>query len=198
MGAIRREMRELAQRRAAIERERDEFRRRGYDNPYGGFGNEQVLGERARRHARRHPAGRGAARRAEPGLPAAPRPLGQRLWRRRALPVPLPRRGRRRRGRLLAPAAASAAAAAVSGRAGASEPRPSLSPPRERGLGPFTGAEASPKGGGEGACSLHPATAPLPDRLRRSVPPPQRGRESALSPRSSRSPPPRAWRRGAR
>jgi hypothetical protein len=43
MGAIRREMRDLAQRRAAIERERDEFRRRGYDNPYGGFGNEQVL-----------------------------------------------------------------------------------------------------------------------------------------------------------
>jgi hypothetical protein len=43
MGQIRREMRDLAQRRAAIERERDEFRRRGYDNPYGGFGNEQVL-----------------------------------------------------------------------------------------------------------------------------------------------------------
>jgi chromosome segregation ATPase len=43
MGAIRREMRDLVQRRAAIERERDEFRRRGYDNPYGGFGNEQVL-----------------------------------------------------------------------------------------------------------------------------------------------------------
>jgi hypothetical protein len=43
IGTIRREMRELAGRRAQIERERDEFRRRGYDNPYGTFGNEQVL-----------------------------------------------------------------------------------------------------------------------------------------------------------
>ena len=35
-----RQLKETAQRRATIERERDEFRRRGYDNPYGSFGNE--------------------------------------------------------------------------------------------------------------------------------------------------------------
>ena len=38
-----REMRELAFRRSQIEEERDEFKRRGRDNPYGTFGNEQVL-----------------------------------------------------------------------------------------------------------------------------------------------------------
>ena len=43
IGTIRREMRELAFRRSQIEEERDEFKRRGRDNPYGTFGNEQVL-----------------------------------------------------------------------------------------------------------------------------------------------------------
>jgi hypothetical protein len=43
MGQIRRQMQELVQRRAAIEQQRDHFRQRGYDNPYGGFGNEAVL-----------------------------------------------------------------------------------------------------------------------------------------------------------
>jgi hypothetical protein len=45
IGAIRKEMRTIAQRRAEIERERDEFRSRGYDNPWGSFGNEQILGQ---------------------------------------------------------------------------------------------------------------------------------------------------------
>jgi len=44
MANMRRRLQELAQRRATIERERDEFRRQGYDNPYGSFGNEVVLG----------------------------------------------------------------------------------------------------------------------------------------------------------
>jgi hypothetical protein len=44
IGTIRREMRALAHRRSQIEEERDEFKRRGRDNPYGTFGNEQVLG----------------------------------------------------------------------------------------------------------------------------------------------------------
>ena len=44
IGTVRRQMRELAQRRAAIERERDEFRRHGYDSPWGQFGNENILG----------------------------------------------------------------------------------------------------------------------------------------------------------
>ncbi len=43
MGRIRREMHAVVERRAAIERERDEFRRRGYDNPWGTVSNEQVL-----------------------------------------------------------------------------------------------------------------------------------------------------------
>ncbi len=42
---IRAETRDLARRRADIERERDHFRKRGYDNPYGGFGNEGILGQ---------------------------------------------------------------------------------------------------------------------------------------------------------
>jgi hypothetical protein len=41
---IRAEARDLARRRADIERERDHFRNRGYDNPYGGFRNEGILG----------------------------------------------------------------------------------------------------------------------------------------------------------
>ncbi len=41
---IRAEARDLARRRAEIERERDHFRGRGYDNPYGGFGNGDALG----------------------------------------------------------------------------------------------------------------------------------------------------------
>jgi chromosome segregation ATPase len=41
---IRAEARDLARRRAEVERQRDEFRTRGYDNPYGGFGNGNVIG----------------------------------------------------------------------------------------------------------------------------------------------------------
>jgi len=41
---IRAEARDLTRRRAAIEQERDHFRGRGYDNPYGGFGNGGMLG----------------------------------------------------------------------------------------------------------------------------------------------------------
>lgn len=44
IGEARKAMREAAQRRLGIERERDAFRRRGYDNPWGQFGNEQMLG----------------------------------------------------------------------------------------------------------------------------------------------------------
>ena len=44
LGTIRREMRELASRRAQIEHERDAFRSRGFDNPFGTFGSEQVFG----------------------------------------------------------------------------------------------------------------------------------------------------------
>ena len=40
---LEQQARQLAERRSMIEAERDEFRRRGYDNPYGGFSNEQVL-----------------------------------------------------------------------------------------------------------------------------------------------------------
>jgi hypothetical protein len=43
MGRIRQQLRSLAQRRAEIERERDAFRQRGYDNPYGTIGNETVV-----------------------------------------------------------------------------------------------------------------------------------------------------------
>jgi hypothetical protein len=42
---IRAEARDMARRRAEIERERDHFRNRGYDNPYGGFRNEGILGQ---------------------------------------------------------------------------------------------------------------------------------------------------------
>ncbi len=41
----RAEARDMARRRAEIEREREHFRRRGYDNPYGGFQNDNVLGQ---------------------------------------------------------------------------------------------------------------------------------------------------------
>jgi hypothetical protein len=40
---LEQQARQLAQRRAAIERERDEFRHRGYDGPFGTFNNEAVL-----------------------------------------------------------------------------------------------------------------------------------------------------------
>jgi hypothetical protein len=40
---LEQQARQLAQRRAAVEAERDEFRRRGYDGPYGTFNNEAVL-----------------------------------------------------------------------------------------------------------------------------------------------------------
>ncbi|MGL4242056.1 MAG: hypothetical protein ACRCTI_13180 [Beijerinckiaceae bacterium] len=42
---MRAEARDMARRRAEIERERDHFRRRGYDNPYGGFQNDNMLGQ---------------------------------------------------------------------------------------------------------------------------------------------------------
>ncbi len=42
---IRAEARDMARRRADVERERDHFRQRGYDNPYGGFRNEGILGQ---------------------------------------------------------------------------------------------------------------------------------------------------------
>jgi len=42
---IRAGARDLAKRRADIERERDNFRKRGYDNPYGGFSNDNMLGQ---------------------------------------------------------------------------------------------------------------------------------------------------------
>ncbi len=41
----RAEARDIARRRAEIERERDNFRQRGYDNPYGGFQNNSLLGQ---------------------------------------------------------------------------------------------------------------------------------------------------------
>lgn len=44
MGAIQHQLGDLAGRRTALERERDEFVRRGYDNPWGSFSNEAVLG----------------------------------------------------------------------------------------------------------------------------------------------------------
>jgi hypothetical protein len=43
IGELKQQVRALAARRDAIERERQEFRRRGYDRPYGRFGNENVL-----------------------------------------------------------------------------------------------------------------------------------------------------------
>ncbi|MGL4635600.1 MAG: hypothetical protein ACRCWF_06455 [Beijerinckiaceae bacterium] len=43
--SIRAEARDMARRRADVERERDHFRKRGYDNPYGGFRNESILGQ---------------------------------------------------------------------------------------------------------------------------------------------------------
>jgi hypothetical protein len=43
IGEAERQAREYAQRRSMIERERDDFRRRGYDHPSGSFGNETVL-----------------------------------------------------------------------------------------------------------------------------------------------------------
>jgi chromosome segregation ATPase len=44
MEAIRRKLRDLAQRRAMVEQERDAFRQQGYDNPYGRFDNGNALG----------------------------------------------------------------------------------------------------------------------------------------------------------
>ncbi len=43
-GKIRFQVRDMAQRRADIERERDSFRQSGYDNPYGSFGSNINLG----------------------------------------------------------------------------------------------------------------------------------------------------------
>ena len=43
MVALEEQARQIAERRATIEAERDEFRRRGYDGPYGTFNNETVL-----------------------------------------------------------------------------------------------------------------------------------------------------------
>jgi chromosome segregation ATPase len=42
---LRAKAKELARRRAEIEAQRDAFRKRGYDNPMGQFGNEQVIGQ---------------------------------------------------------------------------------------------------------------------------------------------------------
>ncbi len=42
---FRAQARDLVRRRAEIERERDNFRKRGYDNPYGGFSNDNMLGQ---------------------------------------------------------------------------------------------------------------------------------------------------------
>jgi hypothetical protein len=44
MGKMQRELATISQRRAAIEDERQDFRQHGYDRPYGGFGNAQVIG----------------------------------------------------------------------------------------------------------------------------------------------------------
>ena len=44
MDGIRARLRDLAQRRAAIERERDVFRQQGYDRPYGRFDNGSTIG----------------------------------------------------------------------------------------------------------------------------------------------------------
>jgi hypothetical protein len=45
IGATRRKLKELAERRAGLERERDAFRREGYDSPWGEFGNDQALAQ---------------------------------------------------------------------------------------------------------------------------------------------------------
>ena len=42
---MRAEVRDIARRRSDIERERDNFRQQGYDNPYGGFGNSSLIGQ---------------------------------------------------------------------------------------------------------------------------------------------------------
>lgn len=44
MGELRRQAAQLTQRRAALEQEWQNFRQQGYDRPYGGFGNGNVLG----------------------------------------------------------------------------------------------------------------------------------------------------------
>ena len=44
LGALSRQLGGIVQRRSALEREWEEFRQRGYDAPYGTFGNEAVLG----------------------------------------------------------------------------------------------------------------------------------------------------------
>jgi hypothetical protein len=45
MSSLRRKAQEVAGRRLEVERERDAFRRRGWDNPYGQVKNENLLGE---------------------------------------------------------------------------------------------------------------------------------------------------------
>jgi hypothetical protein len=45
VSGLRAKAADLAQRRVQIEAERNDFRRRGYDNPMGQFGNEQVIGQ---------------------------------------------------------------------------------------------------------------------------------------------------------
>jgi len=45
MDGIRARLRDLAQRRATIERERDVFRQQGYDQPYGRFDNGSTIGK---------------------------------------------------------------------------------------------------------------------------------------------------------
>ena len=81
IGTIRREMRELAFRRSQIEGERDEFKRRGRDNPYGTFGNEQVLSNVLGGILGGLIQGTRAAGRPQQRLSPAERTLGFRLWR---------------------------------------------------------------------------------------------------------------------
>ena len=45
MSSLRRKAQEVAGRRVEVERERDCFRRRGWDNPYGQVNNEGLLGQ---------------------------------------------------------------------------------------------------------------------------------------------------------
>ncbi|MBD9373759.1 hypothetical protein IB238_14115 [Rhizobium sp. ARZ01] len=44
-GELRRKAQVIAQQRAEIEAQRDQFRRQGYDNPMGRFNNDQIIGE---------------------------------------------------------------------------------------------------------------------------------------------------------
>jgi chromosome segregation ATPase len=45
MGELRRKAQVIAQQRAEVEQQRDQFRRQGYDNPMGQFSNDQIIGQ---------------------------------------------------------------------------------------------------------------------------------------------------------